>query len=191
MPSRSAVPKITAPMQAVSLPSPAVVSDQPTVIAGYALAIARALEHRGVDSRRVLRAAGLSESVTNDPLVRLPTSQVTALYKACVDVTHDPYFGLTVAHFFHVSNLHAVGYALMASRSLMDFCLRLERYFAVVSQSAALRVERDEREVVMRFRHQTNLCGETEDAFLAFLTRFMRLLYSMDFAPLRVELHHP
>lgn len=179
-------------MQAApSLPPATGVPDQPSVIAGYALAIARALEHKGVDARRVLRAAGLTEAVSNDPLQRLSTSQVTALYRACVEATHDPYFGLTVGRFIHTSNIHAVGYALMASRSLLDFCLRLERYFAVVSQAAAVRVERNAREVALRFHHHTNLCAETEDAFAAFLLRFMRLLYRQDFAPLRVELHHP
>ncbi|MBV8501905.1 MAG: AraC family transcriptional regulator [Paucibacter sp.] len=173
-----------------TLPAVARISDPPTVIAGYALAIERALQHKGVDSVRVFRIAGLTEAVSNDPLDRMPSSRVAALFKACVEVTNDPYFGLTVARFIHVSNIHAVGYALMASRTLMDFCLRLERYFAVVSQSAVLRVERNEREVTMRFRHQTMLCGETEDAFSAFLMRFMRLLYRPDFAALRVELHH-
>lgn len=165
--------------------------DQRSVIAGYALAISRALEHLGVDARRVLRAAGLTGTVSNDPLQRLSTSQVTALYRACVEVTHDPYFGLTVGRFIHVSNLHAVGYALMASRTLLDFCLRLERYFAIVSQSTTVRVERHAQEVALCFRHQTNLCAETEDAFLSFLLRFMRLLFRQDFLPLRVELHHP
>lgn len=164
--------------------------DQPSAIAGYALAIARALEHRGVDARRVLRLAGLTEAVSNDPLQRLSSSQVTVLFRACVEITHDPYFGLTVGRFIHASNIHAVGYALMASRSLLDFCLRLERYFAIISQSAAVRVERDAREVALRFRRLTNLCGETEDAFLSFVLRFMRLLYRQDFSPLRVELHH-
>ena len=171
-------------------PAPTLVPDQPSVVAGYALAIVRALEHKGVDSRRVLRAAGLTESVTNDPLQRMPSSQVTALYKACVDATNDPYFGLTVSRFIHASNIHAVGFALMASRTLLDFCLRLERYFAIVSQSAVLRVERNGREVAMRFRHQVNLCSETEDAFTAFLLRFTRLLYRQDFTALRIELHH-
>jgi len=171
-------------------PSAVAAPDQPSVIAGYALAISRALEHMGVDARRVLRAAGLTEAVSNDPLQRLSSSQVTELYRTCVEATHDPYFGLTVGRFIHVSNIHAVGYALMASRSLLDFCLRLERYFAIVSQTAAVRVERNAQEVALRFRHLTNLCGETEDAFLAFLLRFMRLLYRQDFSPLRVELHH-
>ena len=66
------------------------------MIGGYARAIARALEHKGVDSADAMRAAGLPESVSNDPLERLSTGQVTALYRVCVDMTHDPYFGLTV-----------------------------------------------------------------------------------------------
>lgn len=175
---------------AASTSSAAVAADQPSVIAGYALAIARALEHKGVNPRRVLHAAGLTQTVSNDPLQRLSASQVSALYRACVEVTHDPYFGLTAGRFIHASNLHALGYALMSSRSLLDFCLRLERYFAIVSGSAAMRVERSAQQVALRFRHLTNLCGESEDAFTAFLLRFMRLLYRHDFAPLRVELHH-
>lgn len=172
------------------MPPAAVALDQPTVIAGYALAIARALEHRGVDARRVLRAAGLTYAVSNDPLQRLTSSQVTALFRACVETTHDPYFGLTVGRFIHASNIHALGYALMSSRTVLDFGLRLERYFAIVSGGAAMRIERNAREVALRFHHQTNLCGETEDAFTAFLLRFMRLLYRPDFSPLRIELHH-
>jgi AraC-like DNA-binding protein len=161
-----------------------------TVIAGYAIAIARALEHKGVDSRRVFRAAGISELVSNDPLDRLPEATTAALYKISVDVTQDPYFGLTVAKFIHASNIHAVGYALLASKTLLDFCLRLERYFALVSQSAMLRTERSSTEVALRFRHVTLICGENEDACLAFVLRFMRLLYRSEFRPLRVEFHH-
>lgn len=180
----------TAPSVVGHMKNVSAVPDQPSVIAGYALAIARALEYRGADTRRILRAAGLTESVSNDPLQRLSSNQVTALFQASVEATHDPYFGLTVGRFIHASNMHAVGYALMASRTLLDFCLRLERYFAIVSQGAAAYVERNTQEVALRIHHKTNLCGETEDAFLAFVLRFMRLLYRQDLSPLRVELHH-
>ena len=169
---------------------PAPVPDKPSVITSYATAVRRALEHKGVDSNRVFRIAGIADVANNDPLDRMLASQVTALYRACVDVTNDPYFGLTVAKFIHISNIHALGYALMASKTLLDFCLRWERYFGVVSQSAAMRVEQSGDEVAMRLHHRTNLCGETEDAFLAFVLRFARLLYRDDFAPLRVEFHH-
>jgi hypothetical protein len=42
--------------------------DSVTVIAGYGLAVAKALDYRGVDSRRVFAAAGIHEALRNDPL---------------------------------------------------------------------------------------------------------------------------
>jgi AraC-like DNA-binding protein len=95
-----------------------------------------------------------------------------------------------VARFIHASNIHALGYALMASRTLWDFCLRLQRYFAIVSQAALMRTERTGAWVALRFRLQADLCGETEDAFFAFTLRFMRLLYGKPLAPVRVDFHH-
>ena len=161
-----------------------------TVIAGYAIAIARALEHKGVDAQRVFRAAGVPLALSNDPLDRLPEAATAALYKVSVEVTQDPYFGLTVGKFIHASNIHAVGYALLASKTLLDFSLRLARYFALVSQSATLHVEPGGAEVALRFHHLTRICGENEDACLAFVLRFMRLLYGARLNPLRVAFHH-
>lgn len=163
-------------------------ANQPSVIAGYTSAIARALEHRGVRAEVALRAAGLVESVGNDPLERLSADQVTALFRVCVELTGDPYFGLSVARHIHASNIHALGYALMASRTLWDFATRLERYFAIVSQSVAMRVERCGNEVRFRYARRTSLCGETEDAFIAFMLRFMRLLYDRPLVPVGIDL---
>lgn len=163
--------------------------EEPSVIAGYSAAVARALEHRGIDSGRALRAAGLAGNASNDPLERITVSQVTTLYQVCVALTDDPYFGLSVGRFIQATNVHALGYALMASRTLWDFCLRLERYFAIVSQSLVMRVERRGAEVTVRLSIRTEPCGETEDAFLSFVLGFMRLLYGKTFAPLRVGMH--
>ncbi len=155
------------------MPQPA---SLPSVIAGYTGAISRTLESAGIAAEPVFAGAGLAPSERNDPLERLTSDQVTRLYARCVEATDDPYFGLRVARYIHASNIHALGYALMASRTLGEFCQRLERYFAIVSQSAVLRVERGDTSVRLRIRHLASLCGETEDAFLAFLFRFMRLL---------------
>lgn len=164
--------------------------DAASVIAGYGIAIARALEYSGVDSRRVFHAAGVDAALSNDPLQRLPVSSVTRLYKAAVEVTGDPYFGLTVAKFIHASNLHALGYGLLASASLADFCLRLQRYMHLVSRSSS--VERQQTGFELRLRHRpaVAVCAETEDAWLASLIRIVRLVYKPDFHPLRVEFIH-
>ena len=163
---------------------------EPTTIGGYALAIAKALDHSGVDSNRILRAAGISASLTNDPMSRLPVGTMTRLFRACVEVTHNPYFGLTVGKFIHISNLHALGYALAASTNLLEFCRRLERYFKLASQTADITVVETEDEVTLHVRQLVDVCGETEDALMAFVVLSMRQLYRPEFNPTRVALHH-
>ncbi|MGD8357389.1 MAG: AraC family transcriptional regulator [Lysobacterales bacterium] len=162
-----------------------------SVIAGYALAIGRALEYCGVDSRRVFAAAGISESLGNDPLKRLPLATVSRLYRACVEATNNPFFGLTVARFINASTLHALGYGLLASTTLTDFCTRLKRYFGLVSRNARAVIEHRDREVHLRFELLADVSAESQDAWLATVHRLVRLLYRSDFRPVAVELAHP
>jgi AraC-like DNA-binding protein len=162
--------------------------DSPTTIAAYGLAIARALEYKGVDSRRVFRAAGLSEALTNDPLQRISIEGFTRLLKVCREVTHDPYFGLSVGRFVHASNMHALGYALMASNTLMDLCERLTRYFRLISARARLELIRSQRDVRLKVVDLIGGSAESEDALVSFVIRIMRLLQHSDFKPLKVEM---
>lgn len=166
-------------------------AQQITTIASYTLAIARALEASGIDSKRIFHAVGIPLGLTSDPMTRLPTTTMTRLYRACVDVTNNPYFGLTVARYIHLTHLHALGYALAASGTLMDLCRRLERYFRLASQVANVSVVEVDDQVLLRFVYLVELSSETEDAFFGFLIHTMRLLYKQDFNPLRLEMHRP
>jgi AraC-like DNA-binding protein len=162
-----------------------------TTIASYGLAISKALQAAGVDSARVFRAADVPMDFSNNPMSRLPVATLTRLYRTCVEVTNNPYFGLSVARFIHISNLHALGYALAASSTLMDFCLRLERYFRLVSQAAKVSVREADGRIFLRAEHLVDLSGETEDAFFGFLVLSMRQLYKPTFHPLAAEFCHP
>lgn len=164
---------------------------QPSTIGGYALAIAKALAHQGVDPAAVFAAQGIPLEMGNDPMLRLPVDTMTALFRAGVEATGDPYLGLAVARFIHISNLHALGYAMAASSTLMDLCKRVARYFRLVSQTAQVTVEEAGEQVILRCQVVAQVCGETEDAFLGFLVLSMRQLYQADFHPLRVDFHHP
>ncbi len=163
---------------------------QSTVIAGYALAIGRALQHRGIDAESVFSAVGLTARAGNDPLDRMTSATTAALYAACVEATQDPYFGLSVAQYIQASNIHALGHGLLASRTLLDACLRFQRNFALASQSASARVDRTGTEVSLRFRHLVAVCGESEDACLAFVINLMRRLDPDAVNPVRVEFRH-
>ena len=162
-----------------------------TTIGSYTQAIARALQASGIDPARIFRAVGVPLAQSNDPMSRLPVTTMMRLYRACVDVTHNPYFGLTVARYVHVSNLHALGYALAASATLYDFCHRLERYFRLVSQVAKVTVIEADGKVFVRFQHLEASSAETEDATFGFLILTMRLLYKQSFNPVSVEFHRP
>ncbi len=164
--------------------------NEPAVIAGFARAIGRALEYKGIDSSHAFRVAGLPVDVSNAPLERLTANQINALFCVSRDFTKDPYFGLTVGRFIHVSNFHALGFALMASQTLMDFCLRLERYFPIVTFAADFSVERNAEHVTLRFRPRIPLSGQSEDAFITFLLRLMRLLYDKPLKLLRIDKRH-
>ncbi len=166
-------------------------AQQPTAIGSYTLAIAKALEASGVDSARIFQIVGIPMDLSSDPMVRLPTTTLTRLYRTCVEVTNNPYFGLTVAKFLQLPHLHALGYALAASGTLMDFCRRLERYFRLASQVANVSLTEVDGKVLLRFEYLVEVSGETEDAFSGFVVRTMRLLYKPEFSPLRVELHRP
>jgi len=163
---------------------------RPTTIAGYAMAIRKALEYRGVDPARVFNAAQVPQELSNDPLHRLNIDEFTRLFKLSTEATGDPYFGLWVAKFFHVSNAHALGHALLASNSLLDLCKRLERYFRLLSQVGTIEVREDSSEVALITHPLFQPCTETEDAWLALVVRFMREAFRRDFKPLRVQFMH-
>jgi len=165
-------------------------TQQATTIGGYVLAIAKALDYSGVDAARVFRLVEVATPLGNDPMLRVSAQSLNRLYAASVEVTNDPYFGLTVAKFITMSNLHALGYALAASDTLMDFCSRLQRYFRVVSEAASVTITEADGQVLLRMEHLTDVSGETEDACLGFIVLAMRRLGESALTPLAVDFHH-
>ena len=165
---------------------------EPTTIAGYTEAIARALGAAGVEPAAVLSAAQVDPVRSNDPLLRITDSDINAIYERAVAATGDEYFGLRVAAYIMPGMLHALGYALLASDTLEDFCQRVVRYWALVAQSADLSVSDDGG--VLRLRcmvRKPGLCFETQDTFVALVVRLMRMVSGEAFRPLRVELLRP
>lgn len=162
-------------------------------IAAYAFAIALALRQKGIDPEPLFGRCELPLPSTNDPMVRLSNQEVSRLFAASVEATGDPCFGLRVADAFHPGNLHALGYALMASASLRNLCDRLHNFYRIASQNADISVEEPNGEfwLVTRVLHPDQICFETHDAFVALIVRFMRFIYGPLLNPTRLELTRP
>lgn len=164
----------------------------PSTIAAYAFAIATALEQCDIDPQTIFDKCGVPLQTTTDPMLRLTNAEISRLFKASVEASGDPTFGLLVGQTMHPGNLHALGYALMASTSLRDYAQRLCNYYQIVSQSADIRTEENANEFLIITRVMSDdICWETHDAFIALLVRFIRFIYNPTFNPLRVDLVRP
>jgi AraC-like DNA-binding protein len=158
-------------------------------IAAYSRSIASALEQRGVDSAVVFEKAGVPMYSTSDPLRRMTNAEISALFRESVAATDDAYFGLFVAEVFHISQLHALGFALLASSTIRDFCLRLQNFYRLASQNVEFRLQETDEETILAVKlTQPDICGETVDAFAGLLVRLVRAIGERGFTPQRVEL---
>ena len=163
-----------------------------TTIASYGLAIQNALEANGYDAAGIFAAAGIDHIPGTDPMDRLTTEEIAALFRECVEITDNPAIGLTVARFLHPSSLHALGYSLLCSSTLRDCCDRLVNYFRLVSDQGELRItETDETFCLATHTLAEGVAAETLDTWHAFLVRLFRLLHRPDFAPVSVCLARP
>lgn len=171
----------------MALPTP----ETPTAIAGVVLAITKALESKGIDSQKLLQQAQITRSITNDPLDRIPNSVINKLFQLSVVSTNDPCFGLYAGKFMHLSNMHALGYALFSSSTLLEFCKRLSRRIRFFTQNSYCEVAELDDEVKVEGTYLVESCYEAQDMFLSFMLNMMRLLYKADFAPLQVKLMRP
>ncbi len=166
--------------------------DRPSTIAAYAFGIANALEHYDVDPAMVFNECGLQLPTVTDPLRRMSNTEVSSLFRCAVKHTGDPAIGLRVGESLRPGNLHALGYALLSSTTLRDFCERLVIYYRIVSQNAVIRVEEDADSLILVTEAPApDLCWETHDAFAALMVRLVRFIYTPDFNPKRIELKRP
>jgi AraC-like DNA-binding protein len=162
------------------------------VIASWAVAVAEALDERGIESSRLFSDAGIDIATSRDPSTRFAADQMTRVYELSEQATGDPSFGLSIAEYVHPTSLNALGYSLFASRDLESFCRRIVRYFGLVSTNAVTEMESTGGEFLLSMLPATGqTCYAPQDAWLATLLRFSRFIYRPTFNPLRVYLRRP
>ncbi len=162
------------------------------LIAGWAVAVAEALDARDVDSKAVFAEADIDLADARDPNARFPSDRMSHVYKLAEEATGDPAFGLSIAQYVHPTSLHALGYSLYASRTMESFCRRIVRYFRFVTTNAVTHLEKTDTDYRLILIPTSGLSLYIpQDAWLATIIRFSRQIYRPDFAPLRVCLRRP
>ena len=155
-------------------------------------AIAHALEVRGVKSEVLFEKADIPYPWAANASERVETRKVSTLVRLAVDATGDPCFGLKLVPYLHAANFQALGYSLFSSSTLNEFCLRLVRFFRLVSQSSRHYLEEREDGFKLTFEiTNPEVCDETVDAWIGTLVHFCRCIYRPDFSPRRVDFLRP
>jgi len=107
----------------------------PSTISSWALMIARALEAQGVNSKELFRRAGLDPAKLEEPGARYPVREMRLLWRHALEATGDPSFGFSVARQWHPTTFHGLGYAWLASPTVLEAFRRLDRYFRVITNA--------------------------------------------------------
>lgn len=165
--------------------------ESPSTIAAYTIAIAAALKQSGIDPQEVFTACELPIQTLTDPMHRLSNKEVNLLFSESIQRTGNPTFGLLVGEAVHPGNLHALGYALMSSTTLRDFCERLKNYFRIASQNAVIHTEENGSEFTLITQTpSSDVCWETQDAYSSLIVRFVRFNFN-DFSFNSMDLMRP
>lgn len=167
--------------------------DGPTSLTSWGLAIATALDQRGIDSRALFERAGLDVAALRDPEARYALEATTRLWRLAIEVTGDPAFGIAVARHTHPTTFHALGFSLAASGTLREAFERTARFFRVVTDAAHLSLTSDEHtlRIDVALERGAEPAPEAVDAFLAVCVRMSRALGGRDVNPLNVMMRRP
>ncbi|MFQ5635410.1 MAG: AraC family transcriptional regulator, partial [Gammaproteobacteria bacterium] len=164
----------------------------PHLIGSWAAAVAQALEANGFDSKALFGQADIDLTTTLDPRNRIPADRMTVVYDLIERTTRDPAFGIRIARYVHPTTFHALGYSLFASRTMESFCLRLARYFRLVTTNALVEFEQTHSESRLFMTPAIDKDSYIpQDAWLATVLKIARDIYRPDFNPLHVCLHRP
>ena len=100
----------------------------------------RLLAHKGLNADELYIQCGLDPEKLHDPRARYPMDRVRALLHLADGMIAEPCWALAAGEVWRPTDLHALGYAFLASRTLGAALLRLERYTQIVVTDAIVRV---------------------------------------------------
>jgi AraC-like DNA-binding protein len=166
-----------------------------TVIGGWTVAIARAMDHYNLDTEGLFRACRINLSQSLDSNARFPVTRISRVLQAAAEASGDANFGLMVAKYIRPTSWHALGISIWASTCMRESFQRLIRYQRMFNTAIDIQMREGESstEVSMRFKdaYAPLLSDIDMDAIMATTLLTGRHVAEGQFRPLRVTLCRP
>jgi AraC-like DNA-binding protein len=167
--------------------------DPAGVAARNALPVLAGLKAAGLDPNAALAEAGLSRADFVDPDTRVPHDRVVALWKAAMDSSGDPEFGLVCSRLMKPGDLGVLEYVFRKSRTLREGIDRVCRYFRIGHDVARfeLSTSNDQMAIDHVLPGSRTLPRAPVDFVLANPVAIARNVTSRPVNPLRVFVDYP
>ncbi|WP_275629593.1 AraC family transcriptional regulator [Pseudomonas sp. 273] len=162
-------------------------------LSSWVLAIARTLDCVGVPHERIFRQVGMDPAGLESGNNRYSQEMVSRLWRAAIQETSDPHFGLKVAAQIRPSTFNVVGYAMSCSATLGDALHRFARYAKLISSSATVTLAETPEHLHLSFSFDTGGAPpiyQTLDTVIAGLACFTSWIAGKPVAPLEVHFRH-
>ncbi|NCF20277.1 MAG: helix-turn-helix domain-containing protein [Haliea sp.] len=162
-----------------------------TTSKGNVLALSQAIQSYGISPESILREGGVDIAQIDDN-TRISATTMDRMVRLAVEATGDPALGLRFVDFVQPTSYHALGMALLYSSTLRSFCLRLQRYFTVITNMDQIGFVESEGTCLLSFKslyEYSEPAGRvSSDAWIAYVVKLLRQIYRPDFCPERVAL---
>ena len=112
-----------------------------TTIGSVAILLSDTLADCDIDPGPLFSRAGIEISGIHDPDTRIPTRRMMDLWALAIEATGNPCLGLLTARRFQPAMLHGLGFAWLASDTLLDALGRLVRYSRLINSIARFRIQ--------------------------------------------------
>lgn len=163
-----------------------------STLASFTEAQARVLAKYQVDPGSVFSGVGLAEAPYHDADARLRAPDVTRIWEAMVEATGNPCIGFEVGMAITPTNLHAVGYAWIASRTVREALTRMARYARVVTTSIKAKIDAEDAtttSAILEGHPKTS--QESLDSAMCVIVETCRVVSVDDFHPRSVSMRRP
>jgi AraC-like DNA-binding protein len=154
-------------------------------------ATARVLRQYQVDPAQVFRAAGLDPEPYRDPDARLRIAATRKLWEQAERLTNNSCIAFEIGMQIMPANLHAVGYAWLASRTLREALTRLVRYHRLLSTAVTPYLEENATELTLAIVRAPGWPPQAFDALMTGVVTLCRDIADEDFKPASVQMQRP
>jgi AraC-like DNA-binding protein len=165
-----------------------------TTLASGSRPLWRLLERHKIDPAHVFREAGLDPRLMDEPRGRYTAEQQRAAWRKAAELIDNPCFGLKIAEVWSPTDLHALGYAFLASSTLRTALERFSRYVHILVDGVGYELGDEGDNVTFCVRSDSDLYRRRlpphEDSGWAVITSLCRVAYGEALSPAEVRFRH-